>query len=263
MAAWLDAATPWYGWATSALLLALAGLELARGGGSTTLRLITNLTCWIVGGWAVSWLPGSWFGSPVAQPFTWLRSVGGDSVVIAAGIVALDLFSYAMHRFEHHFDPLWRLHAVHHADVSVDASTGVRHHPGEAIVVALVGGVLFGALGLPVGAMTAAGTLMVGWALIQHADLPWAPAIDRVAAWVMVTPGLHRIHHSELARHHGANFGTLFSVWDRLFGTLLQPDGEVLSYGIGAAGDGAAGLAGTQLLPLRIGRTAEIEGPPP
>ncbi len=255
MEAWLAVAAPWYGWATVALLVTLAGVEVLRGADGSTLRLITNITCWLLGGWAVRWLPHLGFDGQAALPFSWLQTVAGGGAVIVAGLVALDLFSYAMHRLEHDFDLLWRLHAVHHADTLVDASTGVRHHPVEVIVVALAGGALFGALGLPGWAMAAAGTLMLGWAMIQHADLPWAPAVDRAASRVLVTPGLHRIHHSELARHHGANFGTLFSIWDRVFGTLLLPDGEALRYGIGAAGHDTAGLRGALMLPVRMGRS--------
>ena len=94
----------------------------------------------------------------------------------------------------------------------------------------------------------------MAWELVQHADLPWPPGLERAASCLLVTPGLHRVHHSEDPRHHGANFGTVLSVWDRLFGTLLPLPPGVLRYGIGPAGAGADGPVGTLLLPLRLGR---------
>ncbi len=258
MEGWLVAAAAWYGPATVILLLALAGAESACGRDSSTLRLVSNLACWILGGWAASWLPVSWPGAPVARPFAWVQNVAGPAGVMVAGIVALDLFSYAMHRLEHRINVLWRFHAVHHSDVIVDASTAVRHHPVEVGLTALTGGALFGLLGLPAWAMAATATLMLGWAMVQHADLPWPAVLQRLAAPIFVTPGLHRIHHSDLAQHHGANFGTMFSVWDRIFGTFLPPAGSQLRYGIGPAGEGSTRLDGALLLPLRLGRDRRV-----
>lgn len=254
MEEWLGAAVAWYGPATVVLLLALAGLEVVLGRDGSNRRLITNLACWLLGGLAASWLPEPWFGWSGLRPFAWIQNVAGATGVLVAAFVILDLFSYAMHRLEHRIEFLWRLHAVHHADPIVDASTGVRHHPGEVVVIALAGGALFAILGLPGWAIAAAGTVLLGWAMVQHADLPWPAPIDRMIAAVLITPALHRIHHSALAHHHGANFGTLFSVWDRLLGTLLLPDGSPLQYGIGPAGADTTKLGAALLLPWRLGR---------
>ena len=143
---------------------------------------------------------------------------------------------------------------MHHSDPTVDASTAFRHHPGEALSVALLGGALFGLLGLPVWVIAAGALLMVAWALVQHADLPWPSAMERGLGWLLLTPSLHRVHHSEDERHYGMNFGAVLSVWDRLFGTLMPWPEQSLHYGIGPDGAGSEGPAGAFMLPLRLGR---------
>ena len=207
-----------------------------------------------------SFLPGAWTVGPGVgfAPFALLQELAGAGAVAVAGLVALDLLSYAAHRLHHSVHVLWRFHAVHHADPLVDASTGLRHHPGEAVVASLLGGAVFGLLGLPAWALASAATASLAWELVQHADLSWPAPVERMVSLLLVTPGLHRIHHSEEARHHGANFGAVLSVWDRLFGTYLPASQGALTYGIGAAGAGAAGPLGALMLPLRLRRAATV-----
>jgi len=248
----------WHGLGIVGLFLALAGLEAFRGSDGSVPRLAANLGCWLLGSWVVSWLPNAWAAAPGAgiRPFAWLQDVAGAGAALVAGLIALDLFAYVSHRLHHRIHLLWRLHAVHHADIVVDASTGLRHHPGEAVSAALLGGAVFGLLGLPAWMLATGATAMLAWALVQHADPAWPAALERTASAVLLTPGLHRMHHSEDARHHGANFGTVLSLWDRLFGTYLPPEQAPLRYGIGPAGNGAAGLAEALMLPLRLKRDA-------
>lgn len=151
MDAWLRLLASWQGVALAGLFVLLAVLERLRGGEGATPRLLVNLGCWLLGGWLVSWLPGGAMGAAGdgARPFAWLQAVAGPGAVLVAGLLALDLFAYAAHRLHHSVHSLWRLHAVHHADPLVDASTGLRHHPGEAVSVAVLGGLIFGMLGLP------------------------------------------------------------------------------------------------------------------
>lgn len=256
MAAQLGAAASWYGPFIVCLFLALAGIEAVRGRDGSAPRLAANLGCWLLGGWAASFLPGAWaaeLGIGFA-PFAWVHELAGAGTVALAGLVALDLLSYAAHRLHHSVHVLWRFHAVHHADPVVDASTGLRHHPGEAVVASFLGGAVFGLLGLPAWALAFAATASLAWELVQHADLSWPAPMERVASLLLVTPGLHRIHHSEEARHHGANFGTVLSLWDRLFGTYLPASQGALTYGIGPAGAGAAGPLGALTLPVRLKR---------
>ena len=253
----LGSLASWHGLFVISLFLVLAGIEAVRGHGGSAPRLAANLGCWLLEGWLASRLPETWTLAPGigVPPFTWLGQAVGPGAVLVAGFIAVDLASYASHRLHHSIHLLWRLRAVHHSDPVVDASTGLRHHPGEAISVALLGGAVFGLLGLPAWTLAATATASLAWALVQHADLAWPAWLDRAAALLLVTPGLHRIHHSEEARHHGANFGSMFSLWDRLFGTYLPASRVPLIYGIGPTGAAATGLQGALMLPLHLQRS--------
>ena len=257
MEALLGSLASWYGLFVICLFLVLAGIEAVRGRDGSAPRLAANLGCWLLGGWLASRLPETWTLAPGigVPPFTWLGQAVGPGAVLVAGLIAVDLASYVSHRLHHSIHLLWRLHAVHHSDPVVDASTGLRHHPGEAVSVALLGGAVFGLLGLTAWTLAAAATASLAWALVQHADLAWSARLERFASLLLVTPGLHRIHHSEEARHHGANFGAVFSFWDRLFGTYLPASRVPLTYGIGPSGAAAAGLQGAPMLPLQLQRS--------
>jgi sterol desaturase/sphingolipid hydroxylase (fatty acid hydroxylase superfamily) len=140
-------------------------------------------------------------------------------IAIPVSVVALDLVSYGWHRANHTLRLLWRFHRVHHSDRSFTASTGVRFHPGELLLslplrlaaVALVGAPAVGVVVFEI---------VFGVAnLIEHGDIDLPGPLERRLARVLVTPALHRRHHGLGAAEHGSNFGTVFTLWDRLFGT--------------------------------------------
>ncbi len=136
-------------------------------------------------------------------------------------LLALDLTIYWQHRLLHAIPVLWRLHRVHHSDVTLDASSGVRFHPLEIL---LSMGIKIGAvlvLGAPPMAVLAFEILLNGFALFTHANLALPVRLDHVLRRVLVTPGMHRIHHSTLRAEHDRNFGFHVSWWDRLFGSYL------------------------------------------
>lgn len=219
------------------LLTAAEGLRPgAAGVAEAAVRWGVNLGSWLLGAWAVALLPEGWAGGLAGgQPFTWLEEAAGPGTALGLGLLGLDLFAYGTHRL-FHTAPLWRVHAVHHADLRVDASTALRHHPFEAVGVALLGGASFALLGLPDSMLVLYGAVALAWELAQHAEVPWPAWLERLLRPVLMTAGLHRTHHSADARHHGANFGTVLSVWDRLFGTYCPAPDERLTYGIGVAG---------------------------
>jgi sterol desaturase/sphingolipid hydroxylase (fatty acid hydroxylase superfamily) len=134
-------------------------------------------------------------------------------------VVLFDLFIYTQHRVFHAVPALWALHRVHHADPEMDASTGVRFHPIE-IWLSMVIKIAFAvALGAPPEGIVVFEILLNATSLFEHAAIRIPPALDRALGWVIVTPNLHRIHHSEREHETNSHYGFCLSIWDRLFGT--------------------------------------------
>ncbi len=152
------------------------------------------------------------------------------------GVIALDLVIYAQHAAFHRIPFLWRFHRVHHADLDVDASTGVRFHPGEIVLSMGVKFAAVAALGVPAAAVLAFEVLLNATSLFHHANLALPPALDRALRWVIVTSDVHRIHHSTLRTETDSNFGFSVTWWDRLFGTFRdQPSAGHVGMEIGLA----------------------------
>jgi sterol desaturase/sphingolipid hydroxylase (fatty acid hydroxylase superfamily) len=156
--------------------------------------------------------------------FAGLKSVGGDFAVLVAGMLLADLLIYVVHRVEHRVFLLWRFHAVHHSDVDVDVTTGLRHHPGEFILTTLVVLVAMSLMGGPAWLTPVYGLVFIMASLFQHMNAALPAGLDRLLRVALVTPAMHRIHHSVPPQHHDTNFGNVFSFWDRLFGTYLGPE---------------------------------------
>jgi sterol desaturase/sphingolipid hydroxylase (fatty acid hydroxylase superfamily) len=148
-------------------------------------------------------------------------------LAVAIAVVALDGLSYLQHRVLHASPILWRVHRVHHADVDLDATTGLRFHPIEALVsqATLVVGIII--LGLPPLGVAVYLGLAAGNTILTHANIRFPSAIESRAGWLVVTPALHAVHHSALHAESERNFATIFSVWDRLGSTYCaQPMGR-------------------------------------
>jgi len=134
-------------------------------------------------------------------------------------VVVFDLLIYFQHRVFHAVPALWALHRVHHADPEMDASTGVRFHPVEIWLSMVIKIVFAVALGAPPEGIVVFEILLNATSLFEHAAIRIPPALDRALGWVIVTPNLHRIHHSEREQETNSHYGFCLSVWDRLFGT--------------------------------------------
>jgi sterol desaturase/sphingolipid hydroxylase (fatty acid hydroxylase superfamily) len=134
-------------------------------------------------------------------------------------VLALDLAVYAQHVAMHKVQCLWPLHRVHHADVDVDVTTGVRFHPLEYLLsLGLKGGVV-ALLGAPTGAVILFEVLLNATSMFNHANLRLPPPVDRVVRLLVVTPDMHRVHHSIERQEADSNYGFNVPWWDRLFGT--------------------------------------------
>jgi len=147
--------------------------------------------------------------------------------------VLLDLWRYWEHRFFHRIPWLWRMHLVHHSDTHIDVTTSERHHPLEFILGTVIMMGLIAALGLPaaaVGFYLLAATVV---ALYSHANLRLDPSLDRLLRSVIVTPSQHAVHHSDLRAETDSNYGSVLTVWDRLFVTYVDPqDAKVPRFGL-------------------------------
>lgn len=134
-------------------------------------------------------------------------------------IVTLDLTMYLQHVMVHAVPLLWRLHRVHHADLDVDVTTGARFHPIEVLGSMLIKIAVVALLGAPPGAVIVFEVLLNATAMFNHGNVRIPQAFDRVLRWIVVTPDMHRIHHSIEPDETNTNFGFNLPWWDRIFGT--------------------------------------------
>jgi sterol desaturase/sphingolipid hydroxylase (fatty acid hydroxylase superfamily) len=142
-----------------------------------------------------------------------------------AGFFVLDLVVYAQHWVFHHVPVLWRLHRMHHADLDFDVTTGLRFHPIEIVLSLLIKIAVVLALGIPALAVVVFEIVLNATAMFNHSNARMPSWLDRVMRLVVVTPDMHRVHHSILPRETHANFGFNLPWWDRLFGTYrAQPE---------------------------------------
>lgn len=147
---------------------------------------------------------------------------------VLIGVVVLDLAIYLQHRIFHRVPWLWRLHRMHHSDTDFEVSTAIRFHPLEIVLSMLIKIAVIVIVGLPALAVLLFEILLNATALFSHADISLSPRLDRALRWVLVTPDMHRIHHSTLPVETNSNYGFCLSIWDRLFesyrsGSLRNP----------------------------------------
>ena len=145
-------------------------------------------------------------------------------LVIPAAVVLLDLAIYLQHVLFHAVPILWRLHRMHHADLDVDVTTGARFHPLEIVLSMLLKfGVIVGLGAPPLGVLVFELLLSTG-SLFSHGNLRLPLRVDGILRWIVVTPDMHRVHHSVVPEETNRNFGFTLSWWDRIGGTYrAQP----------------------------------------
>jgi sterol desaturase/sphingolipid hydroxylase (fatty acid hydroxylase superfamily) len=138
---------------------------------------------------------------------------------IVASVVILDLAIYLQHVLFHAVPALWRLHRMHHADLDVDVTTGGRFHPFEILISLAVKIATVIAFGIPAVAVLVFEVVLNATSMFNHSNVAMPPWLDRLLRVVVVTPDMHRVHHSILRRETDSNFGFNLPWWDRLFGT--------------------------------------------
>ena len=147
---------------------------------------------------------------------------------VLAGVVLLDLVIYFQHVLFHAVPALARLHAVHHADPDFDLTTGIRFHPLEMLLSAVIKFAAVAALGAPAEAVLIFEVLLNATAMFNHANVTLPASVEPWVRRVLVTPDMHRIHHSVVEAERNSNYGFCLSIWDRLLGTnTVAPRGEL------------------------------------
>lgn len=151
-----------------------------------------------------------------------------DWAAIGLAIVILDMMIYWQHVASHKIPFLWQLHKVHHADRDLDASSGLRFHPAEIVLSMIYKIAIVTALGAPVLAVIIFEIVLNACAVFNHANVRVPRWVEKPLRLVMVTPALHRIHHSVIEAETNSNYGFSVIWWDRIFGTFTaRPSGKL------------------------------------
>jgi len=174
----------------------------------------------------VIWLESRGFGL-----LRWLALPSLPAAVMA--VAALDFSFYAAHVSWHRFPSLWRFHAVHHSDPAVDVTTTIRQHPVEGVLRYAAMAAMVFVIGPSAGAFAFYRAASALNGLLEHANLRAPLWLDRLLSLVTTWPYMHKVHHSRTPTQTNTNFGNLFSLWDRLFGTFTPSrEGTNISYGL-------------------------------
>ena len=181
---------------------------------------------------ASDWVVASGFGI-----LPWLGISSGWAMFLV-GLLALDLVgAYLIHLIEHKIKVMWKFHMVHHADTHVDTTTANRHHPGESVfrvVFTLIGVVVCGA---PMWLVMLYQSLSAVFSQFNHANIRLPLWLDTAISYVIVSPNMHKVHHHYMRPQTDSNYGNIFSIWDRLFGTFDATPMENLRYGLDVLDD--------------------------
>jgi sterol desaturase/sphingolipid hydroxylase (fatty acid hydroxylase superfamily) len=188
------------------------------------------------------------------------------ALAVLIAVVAMDVTIYMQHVMFHAVPALWRLHGVHHADLDFDVTTGARFHPIEIILSMLIKFAVIAVLGSPPVSVVIFEVLLNATAMFNHSNARIRPATDAVLRWLVVTPDMHRVHHSVEHDESNSNFGFNLPWWDRLLGTYRsQPRAghEAMTIGLDSFRDlkSCATLWGMVTLPF-VGKSSGDAVPP-
>ncbi len=148
-----------------------------------------------------------------------------NSIFEVIAILMLDLTIYLQHALFHHAPVFWRIHKIHHTDLDVDITTGTRFHPVEIILSMIIKMIMVVIIGASVFSVIVFEILLNGTSMFNHSNISISPKIDRILRLFVVTPDMHRVHHSVIIRETNSNFGFNFPWWDRIFRTYKdQPE---------------------------------------
>ncbi len=185
------------------------------------------------------------FGVATVAAVAWTRAHGFGLLYLVRlplwaelllALVALDLMAqYIAHYLLHRVKWMWRLHVVHHSDTKVDATTGVRLHPGDYAVRETFALAAVLATGAPLAFYLVYRVITILFTLVTHANFSPPAWLDATLSWILVTPNMHKFHHHFERPWTDTNFGGILSVWDRMFGTFVYGDPREVVYGVDVA----------------------------
>lgn len=153
--------------------------------------------------------------------------------VLFLDFVAQYLVHYLLHRVKW----MWKFHMIHHSDTKVDATTGTRHHPGDFLLRELFGLVTAVVIGIPVAYFAFYRIATVFFTYFTHANINIPKWLDKPISFLFVTPNVHKFHHHFERPWTDTNFGNIFSIWDRIFGTFVYDDPKKIKYGLDVLDD--------------------------
>ncbi len=154
------------------------------------------------------------------------------------GLMLMDLIgAYLIHYIEHKIKWMWKFHMVHHADTHVDTTTANRHHPGESVFRAVFALLAVFVCGAPVWLVMLYQSMSALLSQFNHANIRLPRLLDRLIGWVIVSPDMHKVHHHYVRPQTDSNYGNIFSIWDRLFGTYNDTSVDHLHYGLDVLDD--------------------------
>lgn len=184
--------------------------RLGRNGGLAAVTMaLSPLAVLPISAWAASlpdwrpdWTVGGWW--------------------ILADLIVLEFWIYWWHRANHELPFLWRFHEVHHLDGFLDSTSAVRFHFGEVLISACVRAVVILAFGIAFTSVLVFEALVLAAAIFHHSNLQLPPRLERALSRVIITPSIHWVHHHRIRRDTDSNYGTVFSFWDRMFGSASR-----------------------------------------
>ena len=149
------------------------------------------------------------------------------------GLLLMDLIgAYAAHYVEHKIKPLWRFHLIHHTDTWIDTTSANRHHPGESVIRFTFTTIAIIVVGAPVWLFFMYQSFSVLLSQFNHANMRIPKGLDKILSLIIVSPDMHKIHHHYKLPYTDSNYGNIFSVWDRIFGTFMTMPREEIVYGV-------------------------------
>lgn len=161
----------------------------------------------------------------------WLNASVVATIIISA--LLLDFFgAWLSHVIEHKIPLFWRMHIIHHTDNNVDVTSGLRHHPLESVWRGLFFLIAIVISGAPMYGVMIYQTLLTVFTGVTHANISLPRPIDKIMSYVLVSPNMHKVHHHWKQPYTDSNYGGVFSIWDRIFGTFKTLDPKEIRYGL-------------------------------